>query len=189
MPRITKKSKRNYRKSKKGGSRFNNAINNIDKKLDKYDCSKNSFITCNRNCKWTWRGNSSFGECNPKITVDDSNNFMEDMHLEFTELNEKIKILNKYIVEINKTKQDKINALKQERRLIINNLEQLIKTDEKIEESYDSISNNINSRKKITSKQIKLRQEVRELQLKRDNIETILRIYDNSVTDFNNYNN
>jgi hypothetical protein len=189
MPRITKKSKRTYKKSKKGGTRFNNVINNIDNKLDKYNCSKNSFISCNNNCKWSWKGNSSFGECNPKITVDSSDNFMENMHTEFTELNEKIKILNKYIIDIDITKQDKINALKEERIHIINSLEELIKTDEKIEESYDSLNNNINSRKKITSKQIKLRQEVRELQLKRDNIETILRIYDNSARDFNNYNN
>ena len=61
--------------------------------------------------------------------------------------------------------------------------------DEKIEESYDSLSNNVNTRRKITSKQIKLRREVRELQLKRDNIEVILRIYDNHSNYTNNNNN
>ena len=46
-----------------------------------------------------------------------SDNFMENVHTEFSELNDKLKILNNYIRDINKTKAEKgTEALKYERK-------------------------------------------------------------------------
>ena len=183
MKRSIKKYK--SKKNKNGGSnkKMNNAVNNIisniDNNLDYHDCSKNNFFSCNKNCKWNWDYSSlNYGSCIPNIVVDTNGDFIDTSHKEFRELEEKIVKIENKLSNLKNLKVQKIDSLKEERKKIIDTLNKLSESISKLDSGFNEINNNnINSKQKFGDKHLKLRSEFREMQLKRDNIEMILKMY------------
>ena len=185
MKRSIKKNK--VKRNKKGGSnkKFNNAVNNVisevDNNLDYHNCSENNFFSCKNNCKWNWDYSAlNYGNCISDIKVDTNGDFVESSHREFKNLEEKILKIKNKLDDLQNMKKHKIESLRSERANIIENLNKLSDSISKLDAGFNQMnSNNITSKQKFGDKHLKLRGEFRELQLKRDNIEMILKMYDN----------
>lgn len=172
---------KSIKKNRKGGG--NKILTDM-----KENCSDLNFFNCKGNCKWEWSG--LFGNCKDNIIFDSEHGNMRALFNELMNFNKKQKKLNEEINTIKRLRKEKIKLLKIERIKVLKKLESLSRKNEKIERSLESLNDN-NNVYDLTDQQIHIRKEFRNLQLKRDKIESILRMFEKGINNKlnNNYNN